>query len=336
VDISPETVDVILREVEKGGYRSVQEFIINAVQNQIYLVDIPIDVYSSTEFSEKVFDTNQESKTPIKHLALGKTEFSTVKPNAELLQPILSGFWNKFLPSKITVRVLSSLLRQNNLVPLALLQEQASLEARSIGLKLVRTEKKSGRKRGDRLFTGLPVKKNIEKSRTRFKVHFVGSLKKNKINGLTGTLSLIHIYRAKDGKDYVQLTNFGKEFADIENPILDHKDYSDSLSKEEREYLVQLIQNQLPQEFEEVLFILELVMRGNVTTKDLIQEISTSKMALSKNQITTYLSGILNRLVDIQLLTRRYDGLSFIYKVSENGQSIIRAQNEKTTSLGGM
>lgn len=323
VDISPETVDVILREVEKGGYRSIQEFIINAVQNQIYLIDNPIDVYSSTEFSEKVFDTSQEINPPKNHLALEKSEFSTVKPNPELLQPNLSGFWNKFLPSKITVRVLSSLLSENNLVPLALLQEQASLEARSIGLKLVRTEKKSGRKRGDRLFTGLPVKKNIEKTKSRFKTHFVGRLKKkNKIDGLTGTLRLLHIYRAEDGKDYVQLTNFGKEFSDIENPILDQKDYTDSLSREEREYLVQLIKKQLPQEFEEVLFIIKLVMQGNVTTKDLIQEISIRKTELSENQITTHLSGILNRLVDIQLLKRRYDGLSFIYEVSKKGKSV--------------
>ena len=246
LDISPEIVDVIQREIEKGGYRSVQEFIINAVQNQIYLVDNPVDVYTSNEFSQKVIETSQEMKTSTNHLVLEKTEFSTVKPNTELLQPILSGFWNKFLPSKITVRVLSSLLReQNQVVPLALLQEQASLEARAIGLKLVRTEKKSGRKRGDRLFTGLPVKKNNEKSRLRFKAHFVGSLKKKNIDGMTGTLRLINIYRGKDGKDYVQLTNFGKEFADLENPILDNKDYTDSLSEEEREYLIKLIKNQL-------------------------------------------------------------------------------------------
>lgn len=324
VDVSPEMVDVIQREIEKGDYRSVQEFIINSIQNQIYLIDNPVQTILPQKITHRV-ETEIIEKTNIEdYLALEKTDITTVEPNPSMLQPTLSGFWNKFLPPKITVRVLSNLQRSNNdPIQLALLQEQASLEARAIGLKLVKTEKKSGRKRGDRLFTGLPVKRSNEKSRSRYKSHFVGNLKKNGIDGMPGTLRLIDIYKEADGKDYVQLTNYGKIFSELSNPILDHKKYDETLSEEERNYLIELIRNHLPDEFDEIVYLVELISQGNSTTKHLIEKISESSSNLSKNQITTSLSGALNRLVDLKLVKRRYDGLSFIYEVTEEGNNII-------------
>ena len=324
VDIPPEMVDVILREIDRGEYRSVQEFIINSVQNQIYLTDNPIPNISVKKPLQQIEDAEKKKLKSVNYLVMEKGDIFTVNSNSKLLEPTLSGFWNKFLPTKITVRVLSNLLREyKESVPLALLQEQASLEARSIGLTLVKSERKSGRKRGDRLFTGLPVKRNSEKSRSRFKSHFVGSLKKNSIDGMAGTLHLLHIFRGEDGQDYVQLTDNGKEFSELENPILDLKNYNDSLSEKERDYLVQLIKKQLPKEFEEMALIIKLINIDKITTKDLIKELSTLRTEMSENKITTHLSGILNRLVDLNLLKRKYEGQSFIYEVTEKSKNIM-------------
>lgn len=327
VDISPEMVDIILKEIEKGAYRSVQEFIINSVQNQIYLIDTPSQSVASIQSIRKDERAQNES---INYLVLEKSDIATVEPNKEKIQPLLSGFWNKFFPVKITVRVLSALQREHyDSIQLALLQEQASIEARSIGLTLVKSEKKSGRKRGDRLFTGLPVKRNDEKSRSRFKSHFVGNLSRNGIYGMPGTLHLIDIYIADDGKEYVRLTGLGKEFSDFKNPILDDKNYNDSLSIEEREFLIQLIKKHLPEEYSEMLSILKCIAEGNTSGKELNQEISLSKPNLSENQINTELSGILNRLVDLNLLNRSYEGLSYLYELSEKGKNLLEVGNNE-------
>jgi len=321
VDISPEMVDVILKEIEKGEYRSVQEFIVNAVQNQIYLIDQPLIVSYPAQHTKKEINEKNDS---INYLVLEKTDIGTINPESALRRSTLSGFWNKFLPTKITVRTLYNLIQQNNgTVLLALLQEQASLEARTIGKILEKTEKKSGRKRGDRLFTGLPVKRNSEKSRARFKSHFVGSLTSSGIDGMSGTLRLLEIFTDNDGQDYVQLTNYGKEFSELENPILDKKEYNETLSEKEREYLIQLIRTQLPEEYESMIFILNSIAQGNTDTSYLSREMTQNYPNLSENQISLSLSGALNRLVDLNLVKRRYDSLSFIYQVTEKTNKLM-------------
>ena len=52
MDISPDTLDVINVFIQKGEYRTVQEFISTAIQNQIYLIEQPESSIATHEPSQ--------------------------------------------------------------------------------------------------------------------------------------------------------------------------------------------------------------------------------------------------------------------------------------------
>jgi hypothetical protein len=330
VDISPNIVDIIQDRINKGEYRTVQEFITTSLQNQIYLIEHPIDSYNQILKTDRSLLKGSEAISTEDLLKLNPISISTVDPDPNRLLNNLSGFWNKIFPVKITIRILSNLI-ENEKGPVLLdsLQEVASREARKIGLSLMRSERGSGRKRGDRLFTGLPVSKNSESSKSRFKSHFVGEIRSNKIDGMPGTLRLLDIKIATDGKEYVSLTHLGLKFSNIENPYIDHGDKDSILSSEEKEFVINIIKDHLPEEFNEIRHLLKLIYEGKTNTKDLFDSVAKVKQDINENQIHTYLTGQLNRMTDLDLVNRKYDGLSYIYKVSEKGKIITESAGDK-------
>jgi len=320
VNISPEIVEIINRQIARGDYRTIQDFIITSVQNQVYLIEqsmtsntpqiIPLKVVNNDENTDPVID--------VKHDIVFQ-EYDHDKGYYTL-----SGFWNKFLPVKITLRALSNqIMSHGGPVILETLQETASFNARKIGLALKKTEKSSGRKRGDRLFTGLPVGRNSEKSRLRFKSHFVGNLNRTNIDGLPGTLRMLTMTKGTDGITYVGITKHGQDFTNLENPILDQNDNSRSLSVVEQSFLIKIIQKELPKETHRMQSILELIGQGNNDTKKLL-ELTTVYGEISTQKLSTELSGMLNRLTDLGLVIRRYDGLSYIYEISAENKNFMR------------
>jgi len=332
VDISPDTLDTIKILIQRGEYRTVQEFISTAIQNQIYIIEQPESSITLSQPSQRrPSEIVKESKSDSTSLLVLRDYKLETKNNiGNMGNRTLSGFWNKFLPVKITLRVLANMQHENNKpVLLDMLQENASVAARKLGQTLVRKETGSGRKRGDRLFTGLPVKRSGDKSRLRFKSHFVGSLSREKVDGLPGTLGLMSIFKGEDGRDYVSLTQKGLEFAVLHNSIIDEDDYSSTLSEEEKEFLMSEIIAELPAEYELCKTVLNLIDNGNVDTKLLLSELTTLFPELSENKLTIFLSGMLNRLVDLGLVTRIFDSLAFKYEVSVKGKIIIEKKGDE-------
>lgn len=315
--------DIIQSQIDKGEYRTVQEFIVTAVQNQVYLIGNPIKtVKQISELNQNFVNERTTLKRNI--LKLSKKNVKTFNSNPNKQQKKLSGFWNKFFPVKITVRILSNLVNnQTEYVLLDTLQEIASTEARKIGLSLVRSEKGSGRKRGDRLFTGLPVNKNIERTKNRFKSHFVGELRTNYLDGMPGTLGLLNIEKHDNGRDYVSLTPTGLEFSNFKNPYLDNNDKNSVLSKSEKDFLLKIVEKNLVEEYKEIKYLLRLIRDGKNTTGTLFTAIKKTKPESSENKITTNLSGQLNRLTDLDLVHRSYDGLNYIYIITDKGKELI-------------
>ena len=330
VDISPDTLDAINAFIQKGEYRTVQEFISIAIQNQIYLIEQPESSITISSPSQiRPSEIVRESKSDFTSLLdLRDFKVETKDESENKGKRTLSGFWNKFLPVKITTRVLANMQHENKTpVLLDMLQENASVEARKLGQTLVRKERGSGRKRGDRLFTALPVKRSSDKSRLRFKSHFVGSLSGDKIDGMPGALELIHISKGSDGKDYVFISERGLSFAGLPNPIIDNNDYNSTLSEEEKAFLVAEIRSRLPDEYEAIRSVLKLINEGNVDTKALLSELKKTHPELSHNKLTIFLSGMLNRLADLGLVTRIFEGLAFKYVVSEKDNILLISEN---------
>ena len=87
--------------------------------------------------------------------------------------------------------------------------------------------------------------------------------------------------------------------------------------------MLNLIKNQLPDEYADILYLLKQIDQGKNDTKILAQSVKDYKQGLSQNQTSTLLSGLLNRLSDLDLVYRKYDSLSYIYEVSEKGKEIL-------------
>ena len=330
VDISPETLDLINVFIQKGDYRTVHEFISTAIQNQIYLIEQPESSITTSKPSQirspKILREHESDSISLLDFRDYKVE--TEEKFNNVRNKTLSGFWNKFLPVKITLRVLANMQHESNApVLLDMLQENASVEARKLGQTLVRKEKGSGRKRGDRLFTGLPVKRRGDKSRLRFKSHFVGSVSGVKVDGMPGTLGLMSIFKGDDGRGYVSITKKGLEFASLHNSIIDDNEYSSTLSEKEKEFLLSEIGAQLPAEYELCKTVLGLIDEGKADTKLLLNKLVTVFPELSENKLSIFLSGMLNRLTDLGLVSRMFDGLSYKYEVSEKGNVLLNENN---------
>jgi hypothetical protein len=84
----------------------------------------------------------------------------------------------------------------------------------------------------------------------------------------------------------------------------------------------------LPDELQDINSILTLINKGENNTGLLTNSIKTLKPDITDNQIATYLTGQLNRINDLDLVDRRYDGLSYIYEVTKKGNKILMSVNE--------
>ena len=61
MDISPFIVEIIQSKISKGEYRSVQEFIVTSVENQVYLIENQNDsiIQTNEDRPKTAHDQNQ-------------------------------------------------------------------------------------------------------------------------------------------------------------------------------------------------------------------------------------------------------------------------------------
>ncbi len=83
------------------------------------------------------------------------------------------------------------------------------------------------------------------------------------------------------------------------------------------------IRSQLPNEYDSIKTVLRLIEDGNTETKSLLSKLERTYPDWSKNKLTVFLTGMLNRLTDLGLVRRNFVSLAFKYVVSENSKIII-------------
>lgn len=334
VDLTPDMVDAINRCIQEGRYRSVQDFLFAAVQNQLYdveqigaVVTVQPGVVGSTS-PHRIDSTIQPVMADLRYQLLvpdlGKVE-TVAPPEPEQVDSVIYGLWNRFFPTKITARVLANMLKgDGSAVPLDTLQENAASVARELGKILLRKERNLGRTRSERIATGLPTKRDEFKAKARFRSHFVGLLSKNRIEGAPAVLRLINIQRGENGRVVVGLTAAGLKFASLSNPVIDREDFNSSLSDEERRFLLEHISSELPQEKKLMLFILEAIKKGANDPGALQRELEKQTPELKGAELVTLRSGLLSRMSELKLLTRERNGLTMRYQVTHEGEKYLK------------
>jgi hypothetical protein len=169
--------------------------------------------------------------------------------------PLLSTSYRRFLPIKLTVSMLAYLLESKKAgkVELKELRVHAYDLLEEYGTMIRRHEKTSNVKRNEKISTGLPNKSKSDdderevEAKIRIKDIQIGKTRNSRVLGgrhFEGALSATGLVYAfeEDGKEYVSLSELGKKFALIENPIFPKNDFSNgAISKKEAEFITKEI-----------------------------------------------------------------------------------------------
>jgi len=291
IDVKSDQYSQIERLVKNGKYQDIIQFIEVAITNQIQ------EEGSEKNFNKQVTDlettTIQTQNTldifsKLQH-SLKDFEFYESDIKKEYSDLIWS-FYNRLFPVKIAIFQLAKMLEGKSFVDLEEWKE-SSLELAQNWYKILREyELEKEIKMNERLTIGLPthkfeilrlskksdkikMQKKIESSKNRFMGQFVGrqNKKTGKFEGACFTMGLISIKIHGDECD-VSLTELGKRFALLENPIMISNDFSKVFSNEE----VKLIYDEIfPQFKAETQIIKEVIkeLKNKTMTSDEIQEI---------------------------------------------------------------
>jgi len=332
VDI-PKWVDVqikrILADPEKG-YSGTEEFIVVACENQIKIENVEGGAgLMSAEL--EVSRTKTESLDQIQNLITSEIETcsTVVLPDSEKIETVL--LWGqvyRIFPVKFGARVLANMLKKNNntYVNLEDFRTTAADAARKYGLSLKRLDEKHNRKPGEKFSTGLPIGKNPELSKNRYKAHYLAyQTGRETLAGALADLRLINLEGDKIG-----ITEEGLTFAHLPNPILDNKDSTPDavLSEEESGYYLSITSKFLPKEAEFMKSILSMIEGGEPQREEFNAKVKEFLEGILKRDITpavanTMRSGALSRMWELGLVENARIGRTVAYSITEKGKKFL-------------
>ena len=271
--------------VKDGKYDDLYDFVKIALNNQIQ----EEESVSSTESPGSSKSTGAEIKKDIRETQRKLHEMLTgieTEKNEIILTygSLIWTFYNRFFPVKIIVRTLANLITTSNKIWFSLdeLRQESFEYAERISDQLKTYEDNNEIGRNKKLSTGLPLpmsetkhlkgtkkKKKLDKiaaSELRFKEQFVGRFIKKDLD-FKGACFELGLVRAKINDDgcFLTLSDLGREFAIIENPILDEDKFDSNFSNEE----VKLITKQIIVKFD----------FENKVIKRILKELETKKMS---------------------------------------------------------
>jgi hypothetical protein len=325
IDITPELGEEVELCIRSGKYRNVQDFVTAALRNQVYL-ESPTAVSSGLSQEDRTIATRSVGNTPdMTALRSDISQAKTVALTASSRPDFIWGQYNKLFPVKIVTRVAANLAinRATDFIALTELQDEAADLAREVGKIIEQNDKQSGRKRGNIFSAGLPIGKRVEKAKTRFKTQFVGYLSRERMEGAAPALKFLELKKGSSGLAYAGLTNLGLKFAAIRNPILDAGEFDAPFSTEEVNFLLDHISANLPQEAELMRYILSEVAEGIATPEELNRGLDERLHDWKHNEVVTMRAGLVSRLSELGLLTRKKDGVKVTYFVTELGQKFL-------------
>jgi len=193
--------------------------------------------------------------------------------------PLLWNFYSRLLPAKISITVLGDMISSSktNRVDVHNFRKNVYDICEELSEKIINHERKNKLRRTKKFSTGFPLAVNPESlkqglAEKRFKDKYAVSIRKKHggayhLEGMLAALGLITVMRSNDKKHYVSMTEAGKKFYLLDNPIL-KDDYSNVFSDDEINYIVEKL---IPQrELEDILVKRALESVKNFDGKDKI------------------------------------------------------------------
>ena len=164
--------------------------------------------------------------------------------------PLLWNFYSRLLPAKISITVLGDMISSSktNRVDVHEFRVNVYDICEELSERIIDYERKYKRRRTTKFSTGFPVTVNPDPlkqglAEKRFKDKYAVSIRKKHggayhLEGVLAALGLITVMRSNDKKHYVSMTDAGKKFYLLDNPIL-KDDYSSVFSDDEINYIIE-------------------------------------------------------------------------------------------------
>lgn len=335
IDLPGHLVQEIRKVIEKGDYKTINEFILTALENQIAMENSEIteeDLFSSTVRIPKKISKHKENKKLIdfKDLLsisnLSDIEFYECPDKSDLQYPgtnyeksWLWGQINRIFPVKLAARILLKMQNEkNNSVRLEEFINYSCEIASKFGYELSKINNELKRSRDEKTDIALPLEGKI-KSIDRYKNHFLIYQRKTDriLDGALGRMKFANINT--DG--FVRLTEDGFEFAKMWNPLIDD-DLSnpDTLSIEEKKLYLNHVKIKVPEERNPIYFLKKVISEGKQGLKEIDSEIKKIKPEWSDTVVVTQRAGSFGRMYELDLVRKTKDGVSVKYFLTEEAK----------------
>ena len=195
---------------------------------------------------------------------------------------------------------------------------------REVGLLLKKEDKKTKRKYGDLLSSALPVGKDLAKTEKRFMNHFVGYFTRaGRIEGAPGALKFLNIYEDEENVQRVGITESGLRFAALYNSVLDEGNFKATLTREESEFYMKNIFENLPRERELNTLILKAIENKKSSPEELNTAILPLSRGWSDSMVNTMKAGAISRLNELGLIAKTRRGVEVSFSLTEFGKNIL-------------
>ena len=254
-------------------------------------------------------------------------------PLPENANNILWGQYYRFLPVKVGVRVLLNMYTEH-LPELRDFTEKVTNVALPLRHHLAKLDRMNRRTFGELLSATFPT--NDEKSINRFVNQYMLHLRTSDMTllGMMPELKLINVISDGKGIARIGLTNFGSQFALLQNPAID-LDKPESLSSDEIDFLLNHIADNLPAEFEHMTIALKVIENGKKTRNELNAALKGYYLHYHKGSewsdtvVNTMRSGLFSRLNELGLVRREKHGKYIRYHITDVGKRYIQSISEK-------
>ncbi len=325
IDI-PGSIEQKVRElISRGEFHDVNHFVNVAVENQlnaeksawgIVQMDNPSAPLSIENRDGIVWGSSPEKPEP-----------KTVRDPSdnEILDSILWGQYYRFLPVKFSVKLLARL--NEGFPALSAFKELACDAAEDFGKQLRKLDVSLGRKSGEKISVSFPD--HTDKSRRRFKDQYVGFVRSSdgKSSGLLLALRFAGVTR--DGQiERIGLTESGKQFALLDNPVLDQQVVTPIFSQVETDFLVRHICHRLPEEARHMGVILDNLVDGirgradlNVSLERFYKKYQPPNKPWTKPVVNLMRAGAMSRMWELGMIEKTRTGLIVEYKPTSMGES---------------
>ena len=304
IDLDKLTIKKIERLISFGNYSDIPQFVNIAISNQLEEESSTTRgsvMHAGTLSGEVELDQlrtgsrvyNEKLRYPApNHVGDWLRQLDDLQVESTEIQPRSSDliwyFYNRFFPVKLVIHVLAQIIavQQRSWIELADLQVQAFEYAEGVATKLKNFEISAKMARNKKLSTGLPAsrmelvgfrgtskRKKEEKlirGRTRFMDQIVGKyVPKNwMFSGACFDLGLLSVQQRNE-ISYVSLSELGKEFALLENPILDKDLFETAFSDKEVYFIFHKIYSRFKLEAKIVNHIIELLKKKSLTSSQI-------------------------------------------------------------------